>query len=406
MKMMDKTLSSKDQKMLIRALERAKEESRKMEAKEEEKRWAEIDLPIALADIFVNLTKSELSDIRMNLDIKGISGLKKQELIAALEQQIPEALPALLYTFDETRYKIMKQIADRGGHAFMPLETEQLQYFKERGLLFSGTNKGKKTLAIPQEVLACFQETDKVSYRETVRRNEEWIKLTQGALFYYGTLSLVDLEKILHQHTGSQVSLHDYLIVLEESVPFYREIKIGKEGFSNIRVWDPSRVKKEHQLRSSVSWYSFTKKQLLQAGEPNFVDRHPIYQGFVDFIRTNYPLSRNEVDQLVEECVYAIQIGEPESNIIQFLQQRVEIDEIELVQTFMDHIVNLHNNTKQWFLKGYSPKELSAARNKTIPLTSAQTKTNVVDLFSKKTIGRNDPCPCGSGKKFKKCCGK
>jgi preprotein translocase subunit SecA len=24
----------------------------------------------------------------------------------------------------------------------------------------------------------------------------------------------------------------------------------------------------------------------------------------------------------------------------------------------------------------------------------------------KKTVGRNDPCPCGSGKKYKKCCGK
>ncbi len=24
----------------------------------------------------------------------------------------------------------------------------------------------------------------------------------------------------------------------------------------------------------------------------------------------------------------------------------------------------------------------------------------------KKKVGRNDPCPCGSGKKFKKCCGK
>ena len=23
-----------------------------------------------------------------------------------------------------------------------------------------------------------------------------------------------------------------------------------------------------------------------------------------------------------------------------------------------------------------------------------------------KNVGRNDPCPCGSGKKFKKCCGK
>jgi uncharacterized protein len=26
----------------------------------------------------------------------------------------------------------------------------------------------------------------------------------------------------------------------------------------------------------------------------------------------------------------------------------------------------------------------------------------LVDPF--KGIGRNDPCPCGSGKKFKKCC--
>jgi len=25
---------------------------------------------------------------------------------------------------------------------------------------------------------------------------------------------------------------------------------------------------------------------------------------------------------------------------------------------------------------------------------------------SRKTVGRNDPCPCGSGKKYKKCCGK
>ena len=24
----------------------------------------------------------------------------------------------------------------------------------------------------------------------------------------------------------------------------------------------------------------------------------------------------------------------------------------------------------------------------------------------KKSVGRNDPCPCGSGKKYKKCCGK
>ena len=27
-------------------------------------------------------------------------------------------------------------------------------------------------------------------------------------------------------------------------------------------------------------------------------------------------------------------------------------------------------------------------------------------IINKDKVGRNDPCPCGSGKKYKKCCGK
>ena len=30
----------------------------------------------------------------------------------------------------------------------------------------------------------------------------------------------------------------------------------------------------------------------------------------------------------------------------------------------------------------------------------------VKPIHTDKAPGRNDPCPCGSGKKFKKCCGK
>ncbi|MGL5577691.1 MAG: SEC-C metal-binding domain-containing protein, partial [Fusobacteriaceae bacterium] len=40
-------------------------------------------------------------------------------------------------------------------------------------------------------------------------------------------------------------------------------------------------------------------------------------------------------------------------------------------------------------------------------------KTTLVDQYiagnlqrQSQKVGRNDPCPCGSGKKYKKCCGK
>ena len=33
-------------------------------------------------------------------------------------------------------------------------------------------------------------------------------------------------------------------------------------------------------------------------------------------------------------------------------------------------------------------------------------KTLKGGTHKKEKIGRNDPCPCGSGKKYKQCCGK
>ncbi|MBA5851714.1 SEC-C domain-containing protein [Clostridium sp. cel8] len=44
----------------------------------------------------------------------------------------------------------------------------------------------------------------------------------------------------------------------------------------------------------------------------------------------------------------------------------------------------------------------SKQKRKEIHKKWASSKT----IVNKNKIGRNDPCPCGSGKKYKKCCGK
>ena len=36
----------------------------------------------------------------------------------------------------------------------------------------------------------------------------------------------------------------------------------------------------------------------------------------------------------------------------------------------------------------------------------ADIKPPVTQPEQQKKVGRNDPCPCGSGKKYKRCCGK
>jgi hypothetical protein len=403
---MDKQLSKKDQQKLMQALEKAKAVTRKMKEQQELKRWAAIEVPLTLEAGFAKLTKSDLSDIRIHWNVEGASALKKYDLIVALKQQVSDKLPTLLKDLDETRYKIMKQLADRGGHGFVPMESHQLDYFRRRGLIFSGIYKGKLTAAMPQEVLESFERIDDSSFRDTIRRNTEWIKLTHGLLFYYGTLSLGELESHLESHTGKKPRLSDYLRILEESMPFYMTINHDSTGFSNIRVWDSKRVKAEHAQRPDLPFYPCTKAQLLQAGAPDYIDRNSSYRAFVDFIVKHYTISREKADSLVEECVYAIHIGEKPENMLQFLQMELEIADLETMNAFMAHISALHNNTRQWFIKGYTPDELFEARNKTKTATAHfPAKAAVIDFATRKTVGRNDPCPCGSGKKFKKCCG-
>lgn len=401
---MNKQLSDKDQQQLLNALQAAKDSRLQMESKEDEKRWAVIEAPMGLADGLSRLNKQELSAIRSNNHITGVSSLKKQDLIGVLERCVPERLYPHILKLDDNRLAIIKQIAERGGVAVSTLDNRQIQYFTSRGILFSGTVNGKRSLVMPEEIIHSFRQLSLREYRDSVQRNTLWIKLTQGMLYYYGTLTEDELLAMIARYTGEEPDRIEYRAVMEHSIEYNSEIVSDKIGYSNIRVWDSGKVKQEQEARAPIPFYPFTKEQLLLAGEPGFVDRNPGFQAMSDFIRREYDLDRQAADDLVEECMYAVRIGDSPGNVIQFLQTHLDISDMETVRAFMDYTTVLFNSTRQWFLKGFTSIELSA------PADSGgspgdEAKGVVYDFATKTKVGRNDRCPCGSGKKYKKCCG-
>lgn len=98
--------------------------------------------------------------------------------------------------------------------------------------------------------------------------------------------------------------------------------------------------------------------------------------------------------------------------IIQYLQSRLEFPSFEFVQVLTAKIIELYNNTRQWVLKGHTPNELFLKEREYLkplpakPFKPGQSNAKIIDLSTRTKVGRNDPCPCGSGKKYKKCCGK
>jgi uncharacterized protein YecA (UPF0149 family) len=71
-----------------------------------------------------------------------------------------------------------------------------------------------------------------------------------------------------------------------------------------------------------------------------------------------------------------------------------------------EHLSSVVKATKRSFLKLVpAPKKAAKSRKKIVSKKPEKSKTVKKQEIEVK-VGRNDPCPCGSGKKYKKCCGQ
>ncbi|WP_066732400.1 preprotein translocase subunit SecA [Cupriavidus sp. D384] len=100
---------------------------------------------------------------------------------------------------------------------------------------------------------------------------------------------------------------------------------------------------------------------------------------------------KNEVTRVV----FNVQIQSPE----QLEQASEEIEE------GLSHLANVQYKHDE-FAEGGEPVEEVSHRSSTAAAAMAAMAGSDVALAGMPKVGRNDPCPCGSGKKFKQCHGK
>jgi hypothetical protein len=76
-------------------------------------------------------------------------------------------------------------------------------------------------------------------------------------------------------------------------------------------------------------------------------------------------------------------------------------DDIEQSKKFLELTVKAKNNTRIWENKGYTPEELHTIQQKEL-----LSKPRELTINRPKKPGPNEPCFCGSGRKYKHCCGR
>ena len=374
-------------------------------AKQEEKSWRHTynERP-GLSTALTASTMPELTLLRQNMGLAGVSSLKKQELVPVLAEALLLRAPALFQLLDLVQYQWLKKtIAADGRHLVGDEDDHLWREMETVGWVFRGTFPEGKTVFLPPEFAELFERLDKDGLGQVAARNEQWTRLTTGLLHYYGVLSTEEVKTFLEALTGKEVLEEEVLGVLS----WYRlysdgDIACGEGLWWDWRVDDVEAVRQEQELRSSLPFAAFTYEQLYAAGQADFVEAYPAFQELLEVFQTNWELDRQVARELAAYSVEMIRNDKDVSLLLQELGEALEFPNMEVVQGLTKALISLHNETPLWVLKGLAPQELRLQGVEDRHLDLVKKKEPVVNTNK---IGRNELCPCGSGKKYKKCCG-
>ena len=213
------------------------------------------------------------------------------------------------------------------------------------------------------------------------------ISYTVGIVNTYGAIDIEDAFNIIERDVLISFEKYENIIKfisLLELEPFYYSYEFECICSFSLKDEDIEKIIENNFEQIVV----YDRRMYEEIGNRDYLLGIKEYKEFRDYLWTHYDFDINEEKLLREEiiCDYI---------------DNAQIDENEAKECLMETIDRYleANEIQKQIIIGYIDKI-----RKYMPIWKQGGKINNVVQFGK--VGRNNPCPCGSGKKYKNCCGR
>lgn len=362
----------------------------KSDIKKVEKLWKAMDENSSLEYHLNRMTKDELVKIGSKYGVRGITSLKKADAVAKVKEGIINNIDRVLELLDEDAIEYIDELISLDGvKKYTCNELINANYFRNRGLMFTGISEETLNVILPEEVYQIIKDKLDGKLREKARKNSEIINLFAGMIYYYGVLSIDKFKSLVTEYI--EYSLKDINVeaIIEDGVELGFDYQIDSGLGYHIDVDDEVEILSLQQKEKGVEYYKFDKKALLKASRPDFIEENKQASKLEKVIGQLFVIDKNILKEEVDSFSIAIKNELPLEDAINTFLEAYEIESENEKNIFTIELTKLAKSIKRWVLKGYTQVELDN-KNKS----------------NEEKVGRNDPCPCGSKKKYKKCCGR
>ncbi|WP_346899789.1 SEC-C metal-binding domain-containing protein [Clostridium sp. UBA7503] len=331
-------------------------------------------------------TKDTLKEIMNELNIEYKSADKKDDLIDKIAINYEDAILKVLKYVDTDCYISLQKILKNNG--IIPIsghmdESENSIFMQDMGMLYIAESDDKLYLCAPEQVLKVIPQIDKKS----IEKNDEIIKLFRGMIYYYGGISAKEFMERLPEDAKIDLPLEEVEKVLamgeKTSAEYIYEDSFGLNGF----LCDIQELEALKLQGLTDDYKQLTKTELLKASRRDYIGDKNNYKKFIKVIKDNYDIPGDGIEQLLEFTYETYQL-EGKEELIKKALDHLSVPEF-LESEIINAIDDFCRKIPAWKYNGYTDAE--------------KNNSNIFNI-EKVRVGRNDPCPCGSGKKYKKCC--
>lgn len=358
----------------------------------------------SLTEILALKSVTELRQLGKALQVKYYGKFPKSELIPAIVETLKQShtLRNCFYTLDEIEWEFFRKVAQKKHVQTDKVYIDSYRIPQKMGLLQSFYHNDKLWFVVPDEIRVAFRKLSETNFLESKRFRDLLNRYAIAAVSLYGVISQDDFVDLFNSQNERQTNIDEMFPILLNNV--YNDIGycfwdeyIVDDSFEKD---DFAGVQKLLSERSGKPRYNPSREDFLKYSDWDYYEVTP------QLITLKHQLSKfiTDRDAVLELLDEIHDLSAAEARTQEYLNllnsAGVVFDSMEQAGAMMQLIFDVRNNTRLWTNYGHTPNELfSLEKSKLRPLASVQNN------FILK-IGRNDPCPCGSGKKYKKCCGR
>ena len=391
------------------AKQRLKELQKQMqeEAEKRKKQLMKREVPTrrTLKNALATMTRQELDDIRYNVGLSGTSSMNKAELIEKLVPAIVEFSRTWFVSLLDEQYQAFRHLeAKKGISSEFRADESRLDYFQSLGLMVCGAHKGELAWYMPKEIMEEFRQLDQnQAFRKAVELNNDVFRVAAGLLFYYGVMDYDRLFAKVRQHLEIRIedlSFSDFMKVMFNGSCWQRNVRTSEHVAYYCTVMDPGKIL-EAQDKIGVGFAKLSYGQVYDAGEEDYIEATNEYKGLAQFFMAAYKMDVLRAAEVVGQITILLQNGGEMKDILAYIEKLGEPENEKDMEALSPLLIGFHQSLRMWKLKGHTPTEIVTGKldpegGEIISFEAARRK--------KAKVGRNDPCPCGSGKKYKNCC--